>query len=95
MGNRNAIIGLALALGLSIGGVGCGLAQNYEDKHGTGDAGVGDRDDSDKDVINFPDNFANVAHACDGYGHRVYVTTHTNQAKQLFVIDDPSCKRGG
>ena len=32
-------------------------------------------DDSPAEVINFPDQFANVAHKCDGHGHRVYSTT--------------------
>lgn len=83
---------LVLIMSLALGA--CGLADDYQDQHGTGDAPVGDRDDTPKDVINFPNNFANVAHACDGHGHRVYVTTHTNQAKQLFVIDDSSCSGG-
>lgn len=31
------------------------------------------------------------AHACDGYGHRVFVTTQTDPGRQLEIIDDPTC----
>ena len=49
---------------------------------------MGDYDDSPAEVINFPDQFANVAHKCDGHGHRVYSTT---RQAPVVVIDDPSC----
>lgn len=44
-------------------------------------------------VIAFPDRFRNVADKCDGYGHRVYVTSRgdSNSPPQLFVINDGSC----
>jgi hypothetical protein len=70
---------------------GCGIQDEFNDDRGTGDAPTGDKDDSPAAVINMPNNFANVAHKCDGHGHRVYVSTHTAQAKQIAVIDDPSC----
>lgn len=65
---------------------------SYNEERGRGDAPVGDRDDSAKDVINFPDQFANVATACDAYGHRIYVTTRAGGA--LVVIADPTCAGG-
>jgi hypothetical protein len=80
---RLTIAVLTLALGLAAGG--CN-ARN--DARGRGDAPVGNYDDSAAEVINFPDQFANVAHKCDGHGHRVYSTTR--QAPPV-VIDDPSC----
>lgn len=39
-----------------------------------------------------PDEFANVAMACDGHGHRVYTTTRANAGP--VVITDPSCPGG-
>lgn len=64
---------------------------DYNDKHGIGDSPVGEKDDTAKDVIQFPDGMSNVAHACDGHGHRVFVTTQNASGKELVVIDDPSC----
>lgn len=77
----------------AIGGVltlstGC---QSFEEERGRGDAPVEAFDDSAKQVINFPDQFSNVAHACDGHGHRVYVTTQNESGKAMFVVDDPAC----
>jgi hypothetical protein len=60
------------------------------DARGRGDAPVGSKDDAPAEVINFPDQFANVAHKCDGHGHRVYSTT---RQAPVVVIDDPSCAK--
>ncbi len=54
----------------------------------TGDGPTGVVDDSPAEVINFPNKFANVAHKCDGHGHRVYSTT---RIAPPVVVDDPSC----
>lgn len=70
---------------------GCGDA--FNDTRGKGDAPVGSTDDSGKEVINFPNSFSNVAHGCDGHGHRLFVTT-SDGGKQMTVIDDPSCPGG-
>jgi hypothetical protein len=86
---RRALI-VALASATLIAG-GCGINDKANDRRGRGDAPTGVIDDSEKDVINFPDRFSNVAHACDGHGHRVYVTTQTDSGRQMEVIDDPSC----
>jgi hypothetical protein len=60
-----------------------------QDQKGLGDSGVGQKLESKRDVIIMPDQFANVAMACDGHGHRVYVTT---RPAAPVVIDDPTCK---
>ncbi len=85
MRRRLTIAVLTLALGLVASG--CN-ARN--DARGRGDAPVGEYDDSAAEVINFPDQFANVAHKCDGHGHRVYSTT---RQAPVVVIDDPSCAK--
>lgn len=73
---------------------GCGMVDDYNDNHGIGDAPTGEKDDSEKDVIQFPDGFSNVAHGCDGHGHRVYVTTQNASGKEMVVVDDPTCPGG-
>ncbi len=67
----------------------------FNDERGKGDAPVEKRDDGPAEVVNFPDGFSNVAHKCDGHGHRIYVTTQANGGKQMTVIADPSCPGGG
>lgn len=67
---------------------------DYNDKHGLGDAPVGERDDSEADVLHMPDGFPNLATKCDGHGHRVYVTTQNASGKEAFAIDDPTCPGG-
>jgi len=74
---------VAIALALAAGG-----CSGFNNERGRGDAPIGPYDDSPAEVINFPDQFANVAHKCDGRGHRVY--SSTRQAPPV-VIDDPSC----
>jgi hypothetical protein len=64
------------------------LAAGCRDTSSTGDAPTGPVDDAPAQVINFPDKFANVAHKCDGHGHRVYSTT---RVAPPVVIDDPTC----
>jgi hypothetical protein len=50
-------------------------------------------DKSPARVIAMPDKFRNIAHKCDGVGHRVYSnsTGDSGTGAQLFVIADPSC----
>lgn len=50
-------------------------------------------DRSSAEVIAMPDAFRNIAHKCDGHGHRVYSSSTGNDGTyaQIFVIDDPSC----
>jgi hypothetical protein len=82
------VLVLLLAGGLLIGGVGCGDARKDAAK-------AGERvDRGPAEVIAMPDAFRNVAHKCDGHGHRVYSnsTGDEGSSSQLFVIDDPSCR---
>jgi len=53
-------------------------------------------DRSGAEVIAMPNRFRNIAHKCDGHGHRVYSnsTGDSGTASQIFVIDDPSCPGG-
>lgn len=44
-------------------------------------------DDRQKRAIAFPNKFANVSTACDGYGHRIYTTTRD----YILIVADPSC----
>lgn len=82
-----AIGGLALATTAA----GCGWNDSRNEERGRGDAPVGRIVDEPVDVIQMPDRFSNVAHSCDGHGHRVFVTTKSDQSRFMAVIDDPSC----
>lgn len=70
---------------------GCGINDKMNEKRGRGDAATGKIDDEPKEVIQFPDRFSNVAHACDGHGHRVYVSTKSDGSRAMFVTADPTC----
>jgi hypothetical protein len=69
----------------------CGINDRANEARGRGDSPVGKVNDEPKEVIQFPDRFSNVAHACDGHGHRVFVTTQTDAGRELEVIPDDSC----
>lgn len=58
------------------------------DEKGLGDAPVGQRIEGERDIIVMPDQFANVAVACDG-PTRIYVTTR--EAAPVVVPDHPAC----
>jgi hypothetical protein len=72
----------------------CGWNDDRNEERGRGDAPVGNIVDEPVDVIQMPDRFSNVAHACDGHGHRVYVTTKSDQSRFMAVIDDAACNTG-
>ena len=84
---RRIVVVALLAASLA----GCTIKDKVDEVRGRGDAPVGKVDDSPKEVIQFPDRFSNVAHACDGHGHRVFVTTKSDQSRFMQVVDDPSC----
>lgn len=65
-----------------------GGCSGFDDERGRGDAPIGPYDDSPAEVVNFPDKFANVAHKCDGHGHRIYSTT---RQAAVTVIEDATC----
>jgi hypothetical protein len=75
------VVGAAAAL------AGCGEAR----KDATTEGQKVDR--SPAEVIAMPDQFRNVAHKCDGHGHRVYSnsTGGEGSSSHIVVIDDPSC----
>jgi len=78
-----------LVIVLAVGG--CGWQDAHNEERGRGDAPVGTVADEPVDVIQMPDRFSNVATACDGHGHRVFVTTKSDQSRFLAVVDDPAC----
>jgi len=84
---------VTIVIVMVIGGIILGIDWNdsRNENRGRGDAPVGQVVDQPVDVIQFPDQFSNVAHTCDGHGHRVYVTTKSDQSRFMVVIDDPEC----
>jgi len=86
-GGAFMLIALALAIGVLTG---CGEAR----KDATTQGQKVDRGPAE--VIAMPDQFRNVAHKCDGHGHRVYSnsTGDSGTASHIVVIDDPSCGGG-
>lgn len=78
-------------VGMLAAGSACGVNDRLNDARGRGDAPVAKVDGSAKEVIEMPDRFSNVAHACDGHGHRVFVTTQTDSGRMMQVINDDSC----
>lgn len=80
-----------LAVLVLFGAGACDAKESFDEKRGRSDSPVGKVNDDPKEVIQFPDRFSNVAHACDGHGHRVYVTTKSDSSRFMAVIDDPSC----
>ncbi len=45
-------------------------------------------------VYAMPNGFPNVVTKCDDWGHRIYVTSHTDsRAANLVVIADRSCQK--
>ena len=51
-----------------------------------------DVDRTPPSVYAMPDHYNNVASKCDGFGHRMYVTSNKDQApSNLVVIADRSC----
>lgn len=85
MTHRIIVAGAGIVIALA----GCGEAR----KDATTSGQRVDR--SPAEVIAMPDAFRNVAHKCDGHGHRIYSssTGDSGTGPQLFVIDDPSCGR--
>lgn len=43
-------------------------------------------------VIAFNNHYPNVETKCDGYGHRLFVTTHDSAVgRNVLVLPDPTC----
>lgn len=85
---KSTIIVPALALGLVVAACGADARQDAT----TSGQSV---DRAPAEVIAFPDQFRNVAHKCDGHGHRVYSnsTGDSGSSAELYVINDSTCGR--
>lgn len=70
------------------------LAGCAQASHGTQDAPVNRHltDNSQTQVINFPDQFPNVTMKCDHHGHRLFATTRNDQSA-LQIVTDPTCPK--
>ena len=69
----------------------CSVKDRIDTSRGRGDSPVLSVDNTPKEVTQFPDRFSNVAHACDHHGHRIFVTTKSDNSRFMAVIPDPSC----
>lgn len=74
-----AIVGAAV-----VAGCGPGDDASREDAH---DVPGREIDKTKPHIVAFNNKYQNVASKCDGYGHRIFVTT----ASRLLVLPDPSC----
>lgn len=89
MKRRRIIVGALLA-----GALLTGCEEQFKSPRGLGDAPVGAKNGDRKDVIEMPNGFPNLASACDGHGHRVYVTSHGDKNTSApAIVDDPTCGR--
>ena len=68
--------------------VGLVLTSCSSDTRGTGDAPVGPYDDSPARIVNFPNNFANVAFKCLGHNG---IYSSTREAPPVIIVNDPEC----
>jgi hypothetical protein len=82
--NVGVVVGVLLALSvLAILLMGCG-----DDKTSDTDK----RDDGPASILHMPEDFPNVAHKCDGEGHRVYVSNNGSAGVgNVAVVEDPTC----
>lgn len=94
---RKGMIAL-VSLALLIGAAGCGVDKSREDsddvqgrcsytKEGTPSTTQPCVDKTAARVLAFHNKFSNVATKCDGFGHRIFVTT----SKVFVVYPDPTC----
>jgi hypothetical protein len=72
-----------------------GCTKEYNDDRGRGDAPIGEIHEDERDVYVFPDQYANVAVACDGTS-RMYMTTRKGDVAATLVVvpDSPECGAG-
>lgn len=74
---------------LAVGVVGC---SGYNDERGKGDAPVGRRHESPRQVWQNVDGFPNLVAFCVGV-NGVYTTTR--EAPPVVIPEDPNCAEGG
>jgi hypothetical protein len=84
---RFAIL-LVLTLAVGVMSAGCGSDESREDAN---DVGNGQVEKSSPRVIAFNNHFPNVQTKCDGFGHRIYVTS----SDSILVIPDRTCQGPG
>lgn len=69
--------------------VGCGSDESREDAN---DVGNGQVEKSAPIVIAFNNHYPNVETKCDGFGHRIWVTTHDSASgDNMRVLPDQTC----
>lgn len=78
---------LLIVAAMAVALVGCSQGE-YGRTHGIRDAPVGNQDDTAAFIINFPDQFENVAFKCHGVDG-IYTTTR--QAPPVVIVNDPAC----
>lgn len=87
---RTAVLLLAL---MALLVAGCGNDESREDAD---DVGNGKVEKSAPHVIAFNNHYPNVETKCDGFGHRIFVTTHDSSTGQnIIVLPDPTCTGKG
>jgi hypothetical protein len=84
---KHVVVGAIVAVSM--------VACSQKDREPFRDAPVSDRNEAPAEVMTMPDGFSNVAHKCDGHGHRVY-TGYKGDANRstIAVIEDPTCRDG-
>jgi predicted small secreted protein len=89
---------IAVALSVLAVAVSLTACSGWNDANGRGDAPVGEVNHGTAEIMNYPDTYGNVAHKCDGHGHRVFTNTHGSDGETtssfIVVIDDPTCPGG-
>lgn len=78
---KKQIVGVAVAAALVF--TGC---EAWKSDRGRGDAPVGSSNDDPAEVINFPNQFPNVATKCDANGNRIYVHTRSDSAQGATIV---------
>lgn len=81
-------IALTAAVLAAMFAVGCGSDESREDAN---DVLNGNAEKSAPRVISFNNKYPNVETKCDGFGHRMWVTT----GGVFYVLPDPTCQGEG
>lgn len=85
---KTLIVTAAAVIALS----GCGAFDDYNDDRGKGDAPVGERHESPRQIWQNVDGFPNLIAYCIG-ANGAYTTTR--ESPPVIVKDDANCAEGG
>jgi hypothetical protein len=85
-GGLFAALALLLCFGVFLAA--CGSDESREDAN---DVGNGQVEKSTPAIVAFNNHFPNVQTKCDGFGHRIYVTS----SDSILVIPDGTCQGPG